>query len=63
MEKKVELLEGRLNEGNDRFGEIEKSNKVILRCLQALLAESLGDNSTEAIKKAKEELDNYFLEK
>ena len=63
LEKKVELLEGRLNDGNDRFDGIEKAQKVTLRVLQALLAESLGADATEALNEAKKELDNYFLEK
>lgn len=48
---------------NEKFNEIDKSVKVLLRCMQALLAESLGDNDTEAIRDAKKDLDNYLLEK
>ena len=63
LEKKVEELEKGRKSDNDEFGEIKKTNKVILKCLQALLAESLGGNATEALNEAKKELDNYFLEK
>ena len=61
--EEIKRLDNRLNCGNDRFDEIEKANRVILRSLQALLAESLGADATEALKKAKNELDEYFLEK
>lgn len=61
--EEIKRLDNRLNSGNDRFDEIEKANRVILRSLQALLAESLGADATEALKKAKNELDEYFLEK
>lgn len=63
LEKKVEELEKGRKSDNDEFGEIKKTNKVILKCLQALLAESLGGNAAEALNEAKKELDNYFLEK
>ena len=48
---------------NEKFNEIDKSVKVLLKCMQALLAESLGDNDTEAIRDAKKDLDKYLLEK
>ena len=47
----------------EKFNEFDKSVKVLLRCMQALLAESLGDSDTEAIKDAKKDLDRYLLEK
>ena len=63
LEKKVEELEKARNIDNNELAEIKKTDKVILKCLQALLAESLGGNATEALNEAKKELDNYFLEK
>ena len=63
LEKEVEELKKQLNVGNDRFEGIEKAQKVTLRVLQALLAESLGADATEALNEAKKELDNYFLDK
>ena len=63
MKGEIEKLKIRLDDGNGRFEGIEKANRVILRSLQALLAQSLGADATEALKEAKTELDNYFLEK
>ena len=63
LEKKVEELEKERKIDNTELAEIKKTDKVILKCLQALLAESLGGNATEALNEAKKELDNYFLEK
>ena len=58
----IENLEKRLGDGNDRFEGIEEAQRITLKVLQALLAESLGGNATEALKEAKRELDKYFLE-
>ena len=63
LEKKVDELEKERKCDNAELLEIKKTDKVILKCLQALLAESLGGNATEALNEAKKELDNYFLEK
>lgn len=63
LEKKVDELEKARNVDNNELAEIKKTDKVILKCLQALLAESLGGNATEALNEAKKELDKYFLEK
>lgn len=63
MKGEIEKLKIRLDDGKGRFEGIEKANRVILRSLQALLAQSLGADATEALKEAKTGLDNYFLEK
>ena len=42
---------------------IEKTNKVILRTLQALLNLSLGVSDTEALKKVSEDLNDFILNK
>ena len=49
--EEIEELKKRIGEGDDHFTELEKTNKVILRTLQALLNLSLG---------VKEELRRYF---
>lgn len=64
-ERKEEIkdLKAKLDEGNLKFEDIDRSNKVILRSLSALLAQSLGADATEALKEAKRELDQYLIDK
>lgn len=61
--EEIKDLKSRLDEGNCKFEDIDRSNKVILRSLSALLAQSLGADATEALKEAKRELDQYLIDK
>jgi len=61
--KEIAELSRRLNDGDDKFTEIEKGNKMILRSLQALLRNSLGNGDAEALKDVAKELDEYLLNK
>ena len=62
-EEEIEELKKRIGEGDDHFTELEKTNKVILRTLQALLNLSLGVSDTEALKKVSEDLNDFILNK
>ena len=61
--EEIEKLETRLQTGDNNFKELEKTQKIILRSLQALLRHSLGTADPEALKTAMKELDNYLVEK
>ena len=61
--EEIEELKKRIGEGDDHFTELEKTNKVILRTLQALLNLSLGVSDTEALKKVPEDLNDFILNK
>ena len=61
--EEIEELKKRIGEGDDHFTELEKTNKVILRTLQALLNLSLGVSDTEALKKVSEDLNDFILNK
>lgn len=63
LEEKVEVLEKQKTDDTDHFEELEKTNKVILRTLQALLNLSLGVSDTEALKKVSEDLNDFILNK
>ena len=63
LEEKVESLEKRNNDSDDHFEQLENTNKVILRTLQALLNLSLGVSDAEALKKVSEDLNDYLLNK
>lgn len=59
----IKEIKNKQNTGDDQFKELEKSNKIILRSLQALLRHSLGTDNPEALTDAMKELDNYLVEK
>ena len=61
--EEIKELKKRIGEGDDHFTELEKTNKVILRTLQALLNLSLGVSDTEALKKVSEDLNDFILNK
>ena len=61
--EEIEELKKRIGEGDDHFSELENTNKVILRTLQALLNLSLGVSDAEALKKVSEDLNDYLLNK
>lgn len=59
----IKEIKNKQDTGDDQFRELEKSNKIILRSLQALLRHSLGTDNPEALTDAMKELDNYLVEK
>jgi len=61
--EEIKALQEELQNGTDKFTDIEKANRVMLKALQALLAQSLGADATEALTDAKKELDKYLIEK
>ena len=48
---------------DNRFKNIEKSNKITQTALLALLKHSLNGNDTEALKQAEKSLEDYLIEK
>ncbi len=74
LEKKVAKINERLDEGDARFKKdyermdnIEESfsevMKIVLESLQALTAHALDGNNTEELKKAKNRLSAYLVDK
>lgn len=61
--EEIRKLNSRLQWGDNQFREIEKSNKIILKSLQALLRHSLGIADSGALTDAMNELDDYLLDK
>lgn len=59
--KDIAELEKRLNDGNNRFDNIEQSNKITLETLRALLKHALGGDESE-LKDAERNLDNYLIQ-
>lgn len=63
LEKWQNEVNARLDQGEDHFGSIDKSNKVTQRALLALLSHGLDGNSVEPMREAKSELEAYLIEK
>ena len=50
-----------LAKDNKRFDKVEDGNRIIQRCMLALLAHGIDGNEIESMRKAKEELQNYLI--
>ena len=63
LQKEVEIWKGYQNEDHDRLKKVEKGNEVICKCILALTDHSLTGNSVDKLKRAKEEMQDYLIEK
>lgn len=61
--EEIQKLSIRLQTGDNNFKELEKTQKIILRSLQALLRHSLGSDDPGALKVAMKELDDFLVDK
>ena len=61
--EEYERLNIRLKTGDNNFKELEKTQKITLRSLQALIRHSLGIDDPGALKVAMKELDDFLTEK
>ena len=63
LESKMKHHEELLDNDNTRLKNIEYGNRVTQRALLALLAHGIDGNDIDSMKKAKEELQQYLIEK
>ena len=64
LEKRVTDLERKILENYDkRITDIEKGNKVTQKAILALLEHSIDGNNTDGLKKAKDELSQYLVDR
>lgn len=64
LEKRVAELERKILENYDkRITDIEKGNKVTQKAILALLEHSIDGNNTDGLKKAKDELSQYLVDR
>ena len=74
LKQRVDKVEKRLEDGTEQFRkddiratklemELKDTTKMIVKCLQALMAHEIDGNNTEELKSTKKEIDNYLLEK
>ena len=61
--EEYERLSVRLKTGDNNFKELENTQKITLRCLQALIRHSLGIDDPRALKTMMKELDDFLTEK
>jgi len=63
LKAKVEHHEELLNNDNERLKEIEQSNKMILNCMFVLINHDLTGNGIDKMKEARDELQEYLINK
>ena len=64
LEKRVAELERKVLENYDkRITDIEKGNKVTQKAILALLEHSIDGNNTDGLKRAKDELSQYLVDR
>lgn len=63
LKEELKKVNTRIQTGDNNFKELEKTNKIILRSLQALLRHSLGSDDPGALKVAMKELDDFLVDK
>ena len=50
-----------LNKDNKRLTEVEESNQMILKCLLVIINHEITGNGIEKMKKARDELQTYLI--
>lgn len=63
LKEKVNKHEELLDNDNKRLQEIEEDNKMLCKCMLALLDHEITGNSTEKLKKTRKEVEEYLINK
>ena len=63
IEKRLAEHESYFKRDMDRFEDLETGNKVTQKAILALLQHALDGNDVEGVKKAKDELQDYLVDK
>ncbi len=61
LEASVSQIKSYLSSDNERIKTMESGNKVMLHAMSALLAHGIDGNNVENLVRAKEELDEYLI--
>lgn len=56
-------VEARLSAGNEHFDELDRGNKITQKALLAIMAHLLNGNDVDKLRKAKDELEAFLIEK
>ena len=63
LKEKVESHEEKLNKDKQRLDDIEQSNKLILNSMLVIINHEITGNGIENMKKARDELQEYLINK
>lgn len=63
LEERMKKVEERISSDNARLNTIELGNRVTQRALLALLSHEIDGNHTEGLKNARDELQDYLLDR
>lgn len=63
LEKKVERFEELFDNDNKRLIELERGNRIMQQSMLALLSHTLNGDDVDSLKKAKDNLQNYLINK
>lgn len=63
LKAKVEQHDELLKNDNERLKDIEQSNKMILNCMFVLINHDLTGNGIDKMKEARDELQEYLINK
>ena len=63
LEKKIKNFELLFDKDNKRLNELEEGNRVTQQALLALLSHSINGNDTDKLTKARDDLQNYLIQK
>ena len=56
-------VDQKLNKDNDRLNDLEKSDRVILRGINAMLSHEINGNSTEKLVESQREITNFLIDR
>ena len=56
-------VDQKLNRDNDRLNDLEKSDRVILRGINAMLSHEINGNSKEKLLESQKEITNYLIDR
>ena len=63
LESKVDDHAKKLQNDHERITELEKSNRIIMRALVAVMSHEVNGNSTDKLQKSMEEIQEFLIER
>lgn len=63
LETTVKEHEDKLKRNHIRLGELEESNRIIMRALMALMSHEVNGNSDDKLKASYDEIQKFLIEK
>lgn len=63
LEARMTAVDARLDAGDKHFGASDKGNRITQEALLALMSHAINGNDIDKLKKAKDRLQEYLIEK